>query len=169
MTRGEVLTFTVNQTSQWTLVKQENPRMTSEYTQTFLLIVMGTEFLIKRYLNAFGFACSYVFVCMYVCLCIAVALHESFRWLLHARKTEKQTLHYYSNEYALGSKWYNFPLTPTRKMPRMAQGNLWHLTLLAPNTAVLLCCSTPDLSPLETHNNRLYNSQLFLLTTIWPQ
>lgn len=85
-----------------------------EYTETFLLIVMGTEFPIKRYLNVFGIACLYVFVC--ACLCvymhIAVLLHKSFRGLLHIIPCqENKHCLYYSNEYALGSKLYNFPLT----------------------------------------------------------
>lgn len=90
---------------------------------------MGTVIPIK--MNAFGIVYLYVFMCAHPCVCmhIAVPLHESFGGLLHTlpcvRETEenKQCL-YYSNEYALGSKLYNFPLTPTHKMPRKAQGSL---------------------------------------------
>lgn len=40
-------------------------------------------------------------------------------------------------------------------MPRWAQGNLWHLTFLAQNTAVFHCCLIPDPSPLESHNSSI--------------
>lgn len=91
----------------------------------------------------------YVFVCMRVC--VYVCSSQSFCILSLARIT-KENKHclYYSNEYGLGNKLYNFPLTHTHRMPRVAQGNLWHLTLLAPNTAVLHCCLTPDLWKLIT-------------------
>lgn len=99
----------------------------------------------------------YVFVCMRVCVYVCSSqsfctrASEDFCILSLARIT-KENKHclYYSNEYGLGNKLYNFPLTHTHRMPRVAQGNLWHLTLLAPNTAVLHCCLTPDLWKLIT-------------------
>lgn len=68
---------------------------------------MGTEFSIKSFLNDFGFGCLHMFVCMYV-----EALSEDFCILFFARITDenKHCLYYY-NEYALGNKLYNFPLT----------------------------------------------------------
>lgn len=143
------------------------------HTETFLLIVMGTEFPIKRYLNDFGVARlnMFVFVCVCVYVCILWSLCtralEEFCILSLARKTEenKHCL-YYSNEYALGSKLYNFPLTPTLKMPRMAQGNLWHLTLLAPNTVVLCYRLTADPSLLDTHNSITHSHTSLTLSLI---
>lgn len=70
---------------------------------------------------------------------------QEFRLSLARITEENKHCLYYSNEYALENKLYNFPLTPTHKMPRVAQGNLWHLTLLAPNAAVRPCCTAPDL------------------------
>lgn len=73
------------------------------------------------------YTCLCVPICVYVCILQSFCTRalEDFCVLSLARKPDKNKhCLYYSNEYALGSKLYNFPLTPTQKMPRMAQGNL---------------------------------------------
>lgn len=132
----------------------------NKHTETSLLIVMGTVSNKNILKCLWHCLLMYVFVCMRVCVYVCslqsfcTRASEDFCILSLARITEenKHCL-YYSNEYGLGNKLYNFPLTHTHRMPRVAPGNLWHLTLLAPNTAVLHCCLTPDPWPLETHNS----------------
>lgn len=52
----------------------DSPRMTSKSPKDSLLLVMGTEFPIKRYLDAFGIVCLYVFVCACQCVCMNIAV-----------------------------------------------------------------------------------------------
>lgn len=154
---------------------QEWPKIT-EYTEISPLIVMRTASPIKRGLNKclrvrVCNICACVCVCVCIMQCICVRALEDLCMLCLARKFEenKQCL-YYSNEYALGSKRFNFPLAPhpphplqnTHKIPRKAKGNLWHFTLLAPNTAVFHCCLTLEPSPLENPRSQ-YEPQLIYI------
>lgn len=85
---------------------------------------MGTEFHIKkRLLNAFAIACIHDFVCACTSLCLCVRAFGDLLRVFLARKT-KENKHriYYSNEYALGSKWYNFPAPPQAKNAKNIQG-----------------------------------------------
>lgn len=63
-----------------------------ELIETSLLVVMGKEFPIKRYLSASGIACLYLFLCascLCVCMHIAVLLHKSFGGLVHTLPCQK--------------------------------------------------------------------------------
>lgn len=74
--------------------------------------------------------CTCLFVCMHVCVyacslqSFCTRASEDFCILSLARITEenKHCL-YYSNEYGLGNKLYNFPLTPTHPILNAKSGS----------------------------------------------